>query len=416
MADFELFLDEGAGWHLIGQVRSQRARGKELLLFEYAESWLLAKDRFQLEPALPLTRGAFAPGDGRAVHGSIGDSAPDTWGRRLMQRAERRRANQEGRSVRTLMESDYLLGVADETRLGALRFRPAGGTAFVAPLSAGVPSLIDLGRLLESTHRILCDEDTDEDLQLVFAPGSSLGGARPKASVRDAQGRLSIAKFPKEEDDYSLETWEAVALTLATRAGIATAPHQLLKVAGRGVLLSRRFDRKEGGRIPFLSAMALMGALDGESASYPEMVEVMAAAGAQATQDAHQLFRRMVFHVMVSNVDDHLRNHGFLRHDSRGWTLSPAYDLNPVPTDVKARILTTRITPDEATCSLDLVEEAAGFFALSLPEARRIIREVATATAEWRVVARNHGLRKAEIDRMASAFEHEDSRRALTRG
>jgi serine/threonine-protein kinase HipA len=119
---------------------------------------------------------------------------------------------------------------------------------------------------------------------------------------------------------------------------------------------------------------------------------------------------------MVSNVDDHLRNHGFLRHDTRGWTLSPAYDLNPVPTDVKARILTTRITPDEATCSLDLVEEAAGYFALSLPEARRIIREVVTATAEWRAVARNHGLRKAEIDRMASAFEHEDSKRALTRG
>ena len=175
--------------------------------------------RFSLEPALALTRGAFAPPAGLAMFGSIGDSAPDTWGRRLMQRAERRLATREGRTVRTLSESDYLLGVADETRLGALRFREGSTLPFLAPLKTGVPALVELGRLLQVTERILRDEETDEDLQLIFAPGSSLGGARPKASVVDPHGALYIAKFPKETDDYSLETWEAIAMRLANQAG-----------------------------------------------------------------------------------------------------------------------------------------------------------------------------------------------------
>jgi serine/threonine-protein kinase HipA len=198
-----------------------------------------------------------------------------------MQRAERRLAQREGRAVRTLMESDYLLGVADETRLGALRFRRAGDEEFLAKPRSGVPPLVKLGALLESTGRILRDEETDEDLQLIFAPGSSLGGARPKASVIDAHGRLSIAKFPKETDDYSIETWEEIALRLAERAGIKTAEHQLLRVAGKAVLLSRRFDRVDTRRIPFLSAMAMMGARDGEGGSYPEMVDVLSACGAR---------------------------------------------------------------------------------------------------------------------------------------
>lgn len=413
MSDFEVHLSLGGDTRQLGRVRSQRARGKEMLIFEYAESWLAAADRFALEPALPLTRGAFAPADGRLVHGALGDSAPDTWGRRLMQRAERRSAAKEGRRVRTLLESDYLLGVADETRLGALRFRRADTDHFAAPLEAGVPALIDLGRLLQSTDRILRDEETEDDLRLVFAPGSSLGGARPKASVQDQHGHLSIAKFPKETDEYSVETWEEIALRLAERAGITTPVHRLIKVAGRAVLLSRRFDRAAEQRIPFLSAMAMMGARDGESSSYPEMVDALNQHGSQARQDAHALYRRMTFNVLVSNVDDHLRNHGFLRFDRAGWTLSPAYDLNPVPVDLKARILTTRITPDEGTCSLDLLEEAAGYFALSLSKARAIIKEVATATATWREVAREVGAKRAEIERMASAFEHDDLRRAL---
>ena len=413
MADFEVHLSIDGGTRRIGRARSNRARGKETVLFEYADEWLRDVDRFELEPGLPLTRGGFAPSVGQAIHGSLGDSAPDTWGRKLMQRAERRRAEREGRAVRTLMESDYLLGVSDETRLGAIRFRRVGEERFLADSGGGVPALVDLGRLLQSTERILRDEETDEDLQLIFAPGSSLGGERPKASVVDQHGRLSIAKFPKESDDYSIETWEEIALRLAERAGIVTAGHELLHVAGKAVLLSRRFDRVDGRRIPFLSAMARLGAKDGEGGSYPEMVDALARHGADAKRDARALYRRVAFNVLVSNVDDHLRNHGFLRMERSGWTLSPAYDLNPVPADLKARVLATNIDLEESTCSIDLLEASAGYFALSLGEARVILKEVAAATSIWRDVARQVGAPAKEIHRMASAFEHDALQQAL---
>ncbi len=330
-----------------------------------------------------------------------------------MQRAERRNAEREDRAVRTLMESDYLLGVADETRLGALRFRRVREDDFLACPRTGVPALVELGRLLQSTERILRDEETDEDLQMIFAPGSSLGGARPKASVIDQHGRLSIAKFPKESDEYSIETWEEIALRLAKRAGIATPHHELVHVAGKAVLLSRRFDREGDHRIPFLSAMAMLGARDGEGGSYPEMVDALVSQGARAKQDAHELYRRVAFNVLVSNLDDHLRNHGFLWRGRSGWTLSPAYDLNPVPTDLKARVLTTNIDPVESTCSIELLEEAAGYYALPLAGSRAILKEVAQATQAWRTVAQEVGASSAEIHRMSSAFEHDDLYKAL---
>lgn len=413
MADFEVHIDLHGQTRLVGLARSNRARGKEVILFEYADTWLEDPLRFSLEPALSLTSGTFAPPAGHILFGSIGDSAPDTWGRRLMQRAERRSAQRDGRAVRTLTESDYLLGVSDETRLGALRFRRPGDPVFQAPLPDGVPALIQLGRLLQITERILRDEETDEDLQLIFAPGSSLGGARPKASVIDQAGKLSIAKFPKETDEYSMETWESVALRLAAKAGIATPQHERIKVGGKAVLLSRRFDRDGLRRIPFLSAMSMMSLKDGERSSYPEMVDALTQHGAQAKSDAVALFRRVVFNVLISNVDDHLRNHGFLWTGSHGWSLSPAYDLNPVPTDLKPRILTTNIDLDEGTCSIELLESASQYFGLSLAQARAIIKEVATVTSDWRTTAKQAGARSAEIDRMSSAFEHDDLHQAL---
>ena len=413
MADFEVHLDLDGQVLPVGLARGNRVRGGETILFEYDERWLARRDRFSLEPALRLTRGVFAPPAGLATFGSIGDSAPDSWGRRLMQRAERRRARREGRTVRTLTESDYLLGVADVARLGALRFRYVGGADFQAPIHAGVPTLIELERLQQITERILRDEETDEDLQMIFAPGSSLGGARPKASLIDRDGRLSIAKFPKDTDEYSVETWEEVALRLARRAGIVTPHHQLIEVAGKAVLLSRRFDRSGAIRIPFLSAMAMIGARDGERGSYPELVDALAEHGAQGKTDAQALYRRVVFNVLISNVDDHLRNHGFLWLGRAGWSLSPAYDLNPVPPDLKERVLTTNIDLDEGTCSIDLLEAASAYYALSLVQARGIIKEVARATALWRDVAREVGARAAEISRMVSAFEHAELQQGL---
>ena len=413
MPDIEVHIDLAGRTRPVGLARRNRARGGETFVFEYSSDWIDDPDGFPIEPALPLTRGGFVPPGGQSLFGSLSDSAPDTWGRRLMQRSERRRAERDHRAVRTLLDSDYLLGVSDQTRLGALRFRPAGESAFHAPTLSGVPPVLDLGRLLQITERVLRDEETDEDLQLIFAPGSSLGGARPKASVVDRQGRLCMAKFPKETDEYSVETWEAIALSLAQRAGIAVPEHELIQVTGKAVLLSRRFDRQGTDRIPFLSAMAMAGLKDGDRGSYPELVDLLTQHGAQARTDALELYRRMAFNVLVSNVDDHLRNHGFLRHGAAGWSLSPAFDLNPVPADLRARVLTTNIDLDEGTCSVDLLEAAARYFGLGLKPARAILKEVAVATATWRDVARSAGARAAEIARMASAFEHEDLKKAL---
>jgi serine/threonine-protein kinase HipA len=413
MTDIEVYIDFAAGLKRVGMLRRHARRGQETTSFEYGPDWLADDARFSLEPALVLNRGAFTQAAGAPIFGSIGDSAPDAWGRRLMQRGERRRADREGRQPRTLMEADYLLGVADVSRLGALCFRNAGEEQFQSPAAAGVPGLIELGRLLQVTERILRDEETDEDLQMIFAPASSLGGARPKVSVIDQHGRLAIAKFPKEGDDYRIELWEAVSLQLAAKAGISTPKYELLSVAGKSVLLSHRFDRVGETRIPFLSAMAMMGMRDGEHGSYPELVDALAEHGAQVASDVRELYRRMVFNVMVSNVDDHLRNHGFLWSGNKGWNLSPAYDLNPTPVDLRQRILTTNINLEDGTCDVDLVLSVAEFFSLALPEAKTIVKEVATATAKWRDVAQSMGARSAEMRRMESAFEHDDLRRAL---
>ena len=362
MADFEVHIDLDGRTRRIGLARSNRVRGAETILFEYDGAWLEDPDRFSLEPALALTRGAFAPPAGLATFGSIGDSAPDTWGRRLMQRAERRLAEREGRAVRTLAESDYLLGVADETRLGALRFRWVGDEAFQAPIRAGVPALIELGRLLQITERILRDEETDEDLQLILPPAlpSAVRGRKRRSSTS-----MATSPSPSSRKRPTTTAWRPgrrLRCGWPARPASPLRKHELIEVAGKAVMLSRRFDRDGAIRMPFLSAMAMMGAKDGERGSYPEIVDALAQHGAQGKTDAHALYRRVVFNVLISNVDDHLRNHGFLWLGKAGWSLSPAYDLNPVPTDLKARVLTTNIDLDEGTCSLDLLEAASELF------------------------------------------------------
>lgn len=415
-AAIEVHIDFAAGLRRVGLLRRAPRRDGESVTFEYDAAWLDDRACFSLEPALALTAGVFAPDRGLGMFGSIGDSAPDTWGRHLMQRAERRRSALEKRAPRTLLEADYLLGVSDVSRLGALRFRCEGGTEFQTPSSKGVPGLVELGRLLQVTERIQRDEETEEDLQLIFAPGSSLGGARPKASVIDVHGRLAIAKFPKESDEYSMERWEHVALTLAASAGIRVPLHSLHTVAGKSVLLSWRFDRNGATRIPFLSALSMLSMRDGDRASYPELFEALLEHGAAPAEDGRELYRRLSFNVLASNVDDHLRNHGFLWQDHRGWRLSPAYDMNPTPVEVRQRILTTRISPDEATCDIGLVRSVAEYFGLASRAADVIIGEVATAIRGWRDVATAAGANRKEIERMASAFEHADLARALTLG
>ena len=414
MQDIEIHVDLDGVTQPVGLLRRQTARGRlDAVTFEYDDAWLANDVRFALEPALQLGRGVFSSSAAAGrMFGALADSAPDSWGRRLIQRAERRQAARESRHVRTLGEVDYLLGVSDVARLGALRLRGPDDAEFQAPSASGVPALIELPSLLRSAFLVERGEGTDDDLQTILAPGSSLGGARPKATVID-DGHLWIAKFPKESDDYSLETWEEIAFRLAEDAGIETPTHRLVGVDGRQVLLSRRFDRARHVRIPFLSAMAMTGSRDGERGSYPELADSLARHGADAKGQTAALFRRMAFNVLVSNVDDHLRNHGFLMQGQTGWVLSPAYDLNPTPTDLKARILTTNIDLDDGTCSLDLVENVAPYFGLALSSARRIIKEVAVAVARWRSVAAAAGVSARHADRLASAFEHEDLRQAL---
>lgn len=399
---------------LVGRLFARARGNRESATFEYDRTWLAHAERFALEPALQLTPGAFHTGGNKPLFGAIGDSAPDRWGRALMRRAERRRAQRVGETPRTLREIDYLLGVNDEARMGALRFAGETGGPFLAPSDqAPVPPLIALPRLLSATQRIIDESESDEDLRLILAPGSSLGGARPKASVREADGSLAIAKFPHRDDEWNDVLWEATALTLAEQAGIATPRWRLTKVADADVLILARFDRESVVRIPFLSAMSMLGAADHETHSYLEFADALRRHGAQAQDDLHSLWRRIVFNVLISNVDDHLRNHGFLYAGSSGWRLSPAYDLNPVPVDVRPRVLSTTIDGDEASASLELALSVAEYFGLTSGEAQGAAGEVGKAVSPWRTVAARFGIGRAELERMHSAFEHRDLEHAL---
>ena len=399
---------------LAGRLWARLRKDKESATFEYDPQWLQHPARFSLEPALSLGAGAFHTPAGLPMFGAIGDSAPDRWGRALMRRVTRRQAEREGHPPRTLGEMDYLLLVDDEARQGALRFAERAGGPFLRAHDARrIPPLIELPRLLSAAERVIDEQDTDEDLRLLFAPGSSLGGARPKASVRLRDGSLAIAKFPRKDDETNTVLWESVALTLAARAGIAVPTSTLEEIAGKPVLIVTRFDRSGARRIPFLSAMSMLGARDSDTRSYLEIVDVLRQHGAAPREDMEALWRRMVFNVLISNTDDHLRNHAFLYEGQHGWRLSPAYDLNPVPTDIKPRILTTAIAEDDTTASLDLAFKAAGYFEITDERARAIVKEVAGSVGGWRAEAARQGLARQQIDRMASAFEHKDLARAL---
>jgi serine/threonine-protein kinase HipA len=400
--------------YLVGRLWSRTRKDRETATVEYDKSWLAHPERFSLQPALKLGPGPFHAGSDQPLFGAIGDSAPDRWGRVLMRRAERRRAEREGMAPHTLREIDYLLRVDDEARLGALRFKEMEGGPFLADDGpTKIPPLIELPRLLSAAEHVLSVTDSDEDLRLLLAPGSSLGGARPKASVGDRDGHLAIAKFPSTSDEVRTVLWEAVALTLAAKAGIPVPRWRLEMVGDKSVLLLRRFDREHRTRIPFVSAMSMLDARDNEARSYLKLVDILRQHGAAPKEDMRALWRRIVFSVLISNTDDHLRNHGFLWDGPAGWRLSPAYDLNPVPTDIKPRVLSTAIDLDDGTASLKLALEVAGYFELTAGEARQIAAEVGKAVATWRRAAAKLGLTGSEIDRMASAFEHEDLRGAL---
>ena len=399
---------------LVGRLWARMRKGRDSASFEYDESWLEHNDRFALEPALQLGPGPFHTPRDKPLFGGIGDSAPDRWGRVLMRRAERRRAEAARETPRTLREIDYLLQVNDEARQGALRFALEPDGPFIAGGDARpIPPLVDLPRLLSAAEHVTGDADSDEDLRLLLVPGSSLGGARPKASVRDSNGDLLIAKFPDRDDEVDTVRWEAVALSLAETAGVPVPDWRLQTIDARPVLLLRRFDRDSGRRIPFLSAMSMLGAADNETRSYMEFVDALRQYGAAPKADMQLLWRRIVFNIMISNTDDHLRNHGFLYAGPDGWRLAPAYDLNPVPIDLKPRVLATAIDLDDGTAALGLALKVAGYFGLKAAEAREIARQVGHAVSAWRHHAERAGITAGQMERMATAFEHEDLQASL---
>ena len=398
----------------IGKLWFHVRGNKESASFEYNKEWLDHPEKFALEPALKLTESSFhTGGQGKSLFGAFGDSAPDRWGRVLMRRGEALKAKEQNRAPRTLFEIDYLLGVNDEARQGALRFsRKPDENIFLAPKQkTSILPLVDLPRLLSATERFITDNESSEDLKLLLAPGSSLGGARPKASICDKDGSLAIAKFPKKDDEFNVVVWEAVTLTLAKQAGIKVPLYRLEIILEKPVLIIKRFDRNDDKeRIPFLSAMSMLGAQDNEQHSYLEIAYALAQNGAYPEEDMKELWRRIVFTIMVSNTDDHLRNHGFIYERYKGWRLSPAYDINPTPIEISPRILTTSIDFYDNTASLETAMRVAKDFRLKKEEALSIIKEVSSAVKQWRSVASEFSLSKRECDRMSSAFVWEENK------
>jgi serine/threonine-protein kinase HipA len=397
---------------LMGWLHCQTARSGDIFSFEYDAGWLQRPETFTFDPDLSLVAGRQYPPAGHAHFGIFLDSSPDRWGRNLMQRRENMRARRERRKPRALTEWDFLLGVHDETRLGALRFqnRDTGqfldlNDDFAAPPIASLRELQAASLQFEQHADEEEHPDYDRWLTQLFAPGTSLGGARPKASVRDEDGVLCLAKFPSRQDRRDVGAWELVAHRLAGKAGIRVAQARALRMPDSAytTYLARRFDRTpQGRRLAFVSAMTLTQRSGGEpGASYLELVDILQSRGSNTHDDCVELFRRVVFSILIHNTDDHLRNHGFFLGE-RGVTLSPAYDINP---SNDRNELSLAINETDTACDVSIAMEARALYGLSKAEADLVVRQTSKAVAKWRAEATRLRIPKAEQDLMASAFE-----------
>jgi serine/threonine-protein kinase HipA len=398
--------------YLIGKLFSQRVRGKEIFSFEYNETWLnTSQAKLYLDPNLGLYKGKQYLPEGKNNFGIFLDSAPDRWGRLLMRRREAWQAKLDGREESTLFESDYLLGVFDGHRMGGLRFKLEQDGAFLNNhKKMATPPWTSL-RELEYASLQLEKEDAINDpeytkwLSMLIDPGSSLGGARPKASVLDEKGNLWIAKFPSSKDDKNTGAWEMVLHELAKVCGIHVPDARLLQFSGKHhTFLSKRFDRIQDKRIHFASAMTLLGYQDGadfhDGLSYLDIVAFIIQQGALVKADLEQLWRRVVFNILVSNTDDHLRNHGFILTNN-GWQLSPAYDMNP---NEMGSGLTLNISENSNEQDISLALETAKHYKLKKDEAIKILNDMQLEIAKWRTVAKKLGMGSSEIEQMKRAF------------
>lgn len=400
ITNVEVLVDQAGHTRLVGRAHFTRRRGQVSTTFLYDPSWL-SGDGTAIDPALPLVSGAqHQAGLVRA----FADSAPDRWGRNLIQKAERARAREETRAPRRLDELDFLLGVSDDTRQGALRYRLPGHREFLGGPSH-VPPLVSLPELLHASDELASDDDASRAVKRLLDTGTTgLGGARPKASVRLENGALAIAKFPHGGDQWDVMAWEATALDLLEAIGIRVPQRRLTRVGGRSVLILRRFDRTGADdRIGYISAMTATGSTDGERRDYADIAEAIRDLAGSPRRDHHELFDRAIASVALGNTDDQLRNHGFLT-DHGSWTLSPAFDVNPNPDPWRPRstsIMGADTLPDEVDGLLALADTCA----LSTDQARQRMAHVAGALALWRDAARKSEIGDHEITLMAESIE-----------
>jgi serine/threonine-protein kinase HipA len=397
----------------MGELKAEFTRGKEIFSFSYSDSWLKSKYSQILDPELHFYSGSQYLSNEKPNFGVFLDSSPDRWGRLLMRRHEAAQAKAEGRNANTLRESDYLLSVFDGHRMGALRFMDNldgvflnNNKNFASPAWTSIRELEQISLKLEEDDAIE-NPEYFKWLTMLVNPGSSLGGARPKASVLDTEGNLWIAKFPSKSDKKDIGGWEMVTSELARNAGISAASSKIQKFSSHHyTFLTKRFDRTSSGeRIHFASAMTMLGYTDGtdfhDGVSYLEIVDFLTNHGANVENDLTELWRRIVFNIFVSNTDDHLRNHGFIPSE-KGWVLSPAYDMNP---NEDGTGLSLNISLDDNSLNLEVPMDIIDYFRLETTEAQKIIDEIRTSVSRWKSIAKKYQLSKEEQEIMATVYD-----------
>jgi serine/threonine-protein kinase HipA len=420
----KVFLGDDA--RLLGLIRYNAEGARESAAFEYDASWLSAPDRFSIDPALQLVPGAQfhkKTRDGSIFHAAIADTEPDGWSRRVILRDHAKRmqeARRAGADVdsRPLNQLDFLLEVDDASRVGALRFQDEEGVFRRAPEQGRrtAPPLLELAHLAAASHSFETNSETAADLEYLRGRGTSLGGLRPKCTVVDEKGHLSIGKFPSVGDERAVTKGEVLAMRLARAAGIDAAEARLVESDGIPVALIKRFDRRTGGgRLLYTSAATMLGAEPGDPGEhdYTEIVDALRVHGADAQKDIEELWRRIAFSILITNVDDHLHNHGLLHAGHGQWRLAPAFDLNPFPDRV--RELKTWISPETgAEATIDALLSVAPYFRIPRARAKEVLTEVEGVVARWRTEGRSLGMTEVELESFAPAFEH--SEREAVRG
>ena len=394
---------------LIGILSAHQGKGRKSFSFAYQQDWLKSNQSFLLDPDIQYFSGPQFPVL-KENFGIFLDSMPDTWGRTLLKRRANSLAKKQGKSPSNVYEIDFLLGVFDESRMGALRFKLDPKGEFLDNSKNGAtPPWASVVELQYAVNNIERNEDTDEMqnwLAQLIAPGSSLGGARPKANILDEHKHLWIAKFPSKNDTIDKAAWEFLSYQLALKAGINMSESKMSKVLGKyNTFFTKRFDRIKSERIHFASAMTLTGnneeILRNTTASYLDIAEVIQKYGANVNADLAQLWKRIVFNILISNTDDHLRNHGFILCD-KGWLLSPAYDINP---SVDKSGLSLNIDLDNNDLDIELAKSVGEYFRLNVTEMNKIIEEVLLAVKQWRNIANEIGISRMEQELMLAAFK-----------